>query len=238
MVRVAIVEDDDKERALLQGYLLNYGKEYNVAFTIETYENAIDFLEKYGNGYDIVFMDIELPYIDGLAAAKKLRDRDRTVTLIFTTNMAQFAINGYEVEAFDFIVKPVIYNDFVFRIEKVISRLSRMTQRFISINLTRGDCMKLDVSHIKYVEIMDHAITYHCDEGDYTAYGTLKKVENTLDRESFVRCNSCYLVNLKYVTNVHDLVCEVGGRQLKISQTKKKDFMKALNDYISGGLDV
>ena len=238
MIRTAIFEDEDSAAKVLTDCLNKYTEETGTVFSVERFVNAESFLEGYKDKYDIVFMDIEMEQMDGMTAARKLRGIDKAVTLIFVTNMAQFAINGYEVDALDFIVKPVRYYDFVFRIKKAIGRLNSEERKCISVNTAGGGFAKLIVSEIKYVEIMKHSIVYHCENGDYETYGTLKGVEAMLGGEAFARCNSCYLVNLKYVNSVKEYTVDVAGEKLKISQPKKKEFMRALNNYIGGGYDV
>lgn len=239
MIRVAIVEDNPSAAELIESYLKRYGEEHDESFSVEKYGNAINFIENYNPSYDIIFMDIELPHMDGMTAAKLLRKQDNLVTLIFVTNMAQFAIKGYEVEAMDFIVKPVEYNDFTFRIDRAIARVKLKEEKFITLHDTlNGAYVKIVISHIKYVEIVNHTLVYHCEEGVFESYGTLKSAEKILPESNFARCNSCYLVNLRYVNSVKDFICFVDGEKLKISQPKKKSFMKALNDYICGGIDV
>ncbi len=238
MIRAAIVEDDGEAADLLEGYIKRYGEESGVVFSVDKFGNAITFLESYDGNFDIVFMDIEMEDLDGVSAAKLLRKRDKSITLIFVTNMAQFAIKGYEVEALDFIVKPVKYYDFAFRLKKAVSRLNAKEELYLPISIAGGGVAKLIVSHIKYVEIMKHRIVYHTEDGDFETYGTLKDVESKLPPQHFSRCNSCYLVNLKFVVSVRDYTCDVAGEKLKVSQPRKKEFMKALGDYIGGGLDV
>lgn len=138
MIRTVIVEDDDAAAELLAGYLDRYGGEHGETFSSVRYDNAVTFLEKYASDADIVFMDIEMEDLDGMKAAAKLRERDRSVTLIFVTNMAQFAIKGYEVDALDFIVKPVGYHDFAFRLKKAVARIRANEEKYVSVNLLGG----------------------------------------------------------------------------------------------------
>ena len=112
MINVAIVDDDEKVADMLRSYLERFSKENDIEFQAESFGCAVDFLSAFTDRYDIVFLDIELPDMNGIDAARKMREIDGTVALIFVTNMRQYAINGYEVNADDFIVKPVPYFDF------------------------------------------------------------------------------------------------------------------------------
>lgn len=238
MIKIKIVEDDVVASDTLKEYLKKYASENNLSFKIDVFNNAVSFLSNYDHEADLVFMDIEMEYMNGMDAAKKLRTFDENIIIIFVTNMAQFAIKGYEVDALDFIVKPVKYFDFSFRLEKAIRKIKNNQKSYISINTTGQGFIKIDVSKIKYIEVLGHDITYYLDDAIYQSYGTLKKIEKDLPSNKFARCNSCYLINLKYVESIKEYTVNVGGKELKISQPKKKEFMKALNNYINGEIDV
>lgn len=109
MLRCAIVEDTAQELEHLQNGLKRYSAERALPLNVTAFGNAADFLEHYCADYDIVFMDIELPGLNGMEAAHRLREIDRQVILIFVTNMAQYAVKGYEVDALDYIIKPAQY---------------------------------------------------------------------------------------------------------------------------------
>lgn len=234
MYNIAIIEDDDAATSLLKSHLETYGKLQNVQFNIKEFGGTISFLTNYGGNFDVVFMDIELPDLNGMAAAKKLREIDKDVLLIFVTNLAQFAVEGYEVNAFDFIVKPVTYPIFALKLQRALAQIS--TKESIKVLVAVDDAMlSLPSSDIKYVEIMSHNIVYHTVQGNYRSYGTLKKVEKSLENANFVRCNSCYLVNLRYVTTVKGHSVYVDGDCLQISHPRRQIFLRALNDYYGGG---
>lgn len=133
MVNVAIVEDEDAAAAILSNCLDKYAsaKREGVEFSVCRYHDAVSFLENYRSRFDIVFMDIQLPDLDGMEAAKKLRRLDSSVTLIFVTNMANFAVRGYEVDALDFIVKPVEYFSFALKLDRALERLKSTAEQEI-----------------------------------------------------------------------------------------------------------
>lgn len=124
-LRIAIVEDDQIANARLVDYLKKYQDESKIEMQVKSYPNSSLFLNGYNGNFDIIFMDIELPDMNGLDAIKRIRERDSDVMVIFVTNMAQYAVKGYEVQAFDFIVKPVQYYSFEKKLTLAIKQLDK-----------------------------------------------------------------------------------------------------------------
>ncbi len=237
MIKVAIVEDDPSVVSQLTGYFRRMEQEdESNRFMVSTYKNAIIFLSEYKNDMDIVLMDIEMPHMDGMEAAEKLRQRDRQVTLIFVTNMAQFAVKGYQVNAFDFIVKPVQYYGFAMKIRTALREIKKNTTAIAQIN-TQDGLIRLPVQDLIYIESFEHSLTYHCDSGDYISKGreSLTEVLEKLSEYGFIRCKSCYLINIRYISRVTPKSVQLGDITLPISRTKKKEFMSQLAAFLAGG---
>ncbi len=232
-MKVAIVEDDKKAADLLCKYLEQFNEEYGEKFSIQVFGDAVSFLASYKALYDIVFMDIEMPDMNGMEASAKLRAIDSTVTLIFVTNMAQYAVKGYEVSALDFIVKPVTYANFAIKLRRAIENVKH--KKGYKLKVVTGDSVTcVDISDLVYIEVMNHRLVYHTLKKDIVSYGQLKKLEESLSEKGFAKCNSCYLVNMKYVTAVNGFSVTVGDRELSVSHARKKAFMKELADYLGG----
>ena len=201
MINIAIVEDNDIEASQLVGYLKRYEKEHNYQFNVFCYKDADSFLINYRQNYDIVFMDIELPNINGMDAAIKLREYDKRVFLIFVTNMAQFAVKGYQVDALGYIIKPAAYQSFVFPLEKAL-RLIQLNDD-TEITIAQSDGIKRVFSRdVIYIEVADHKLSYHTTSEVIYGFGSLSSLEAHLKSKHFMRCNSCYLVNPKYIKSV------------------------------------
>lgn len=231
MINVAIVEDESEAAEILTQHLKRYAEEKGTQFHTVWFNNPVLFLERYKASYDIILMDIEMPHINGMDAAKKLRDMDKSVALIFVTNMAQFAIKGYEVDAFDFIVKPLSYFNFALKLERVVERIK--TREEIKLAVTVDDATRfIRAVDIYYIEVIKHSVIYHTVNGTFESYGTLKKIEPILGGAGFAKCNNCYLVNLRYVSGVKGFTVTVGKEELQISHPKKKEFLRALNIYL------
>ncbi len=233
-LRIAVVEDEPSASDLLYGYLGRYSEEAQVGFQISRYYNATSFFEQFKGNFDIVFMDIELPDANGLDAVKKLRETDKDVLVVFVTNMAQFAVKGYEVQAFDFIVKPVSYYNFSVKLKNAIAAYNMKKDKTVWISNREGK-RRINVSHIYYVEIVQHMLIYHTSDGTFNASGSLHTLEDELKGADFSLCNRCYLVNLRHVSAISQYTVTVGGVELQISRMKKSSFMRDLNNYLAGG---
>lgn len=233
LYRVAIVEDDEQDARQLQQLLEQYAAEKGLHIGVDTYQNAVVFLTNYQPRFDIIFMDIEMPYINGMEGAERLRQIDKETLLIFTTNLGHMAAKGYEVEAFDFVVKPLHYESLCLKLNRAVARLALQAGKKI-IFTSEGTKICLNTASLYYVEVSDHQLIYHTEAGDYPAYGTMTKVRTQLEPLGFCLCNNCYLVNLRYVRQVRNHVALVGNTELQISHPRRKVFLEALNNYIGG----
>ena len=236
MTKIAIVEDDAAFRETLQNYLhrMEQSGAGEYKFSIDCFQDGLSFLDSYRPDFQIVLMDIEMPYMDGMKAAQKLRELDDTVCLIFITNMAQYVFKGYEVSAMDFILKPVSYETFSFKMEKAIAAANRFGRQEKLLK-TESGYARIAVSDIYYIEVVQHTLLYLTVRGAFEVWGIMAKAEEEFSPLGFARCNVSYLVNLRHVMQVRGDYVTVGGDQLKISRSYKKDFMQSIMLFYSQG---
>ncbi len=233
MIRVAIVEDEAEIREQLMGYVQRYTRQYGTAFEVKTFADGLEILEDYRPAYDLILLDIEMKHLDGMETARRIRELDPDVMLMFITNMAQYAIKGYAVGALDYVLKPVPYFAFSQQLQKVEAQLRRRTRHYLAVPV-EGGLRRLDTSRIYYIESEGHRVHFYTEEGDFVAPGALKALEEKLADRPFARCNSGYLVNLAQVRAVQQNTVEVGPYELQVSRPKRKSFLAALTDYIGG----
>lgn len=233
MLQIAVVDDEREQRALLEDCLHRYERENGVPFGIVSYGDAQEFLCQDPGGFDIVLLDIQMPGLDGMAAARQLREQNRRLVLIFITNMAQFAIEGYAVDAMDFILKPVSYYRLAASLTKARGRLQ--TEAGVALVLhTKDGTYHLDSARVHYIEMFNHHTIFHTEDGVFDTTGSLKKLEEQLAGQSFARCNIGYLVNLRYVRGVEGSDVVVAGDRLLISRTRRKAFLQRMSEYFGG----
>lgn len=234
MYHIAIVEDEASFAAQLQEYLKQYEEENDIRFKVSVFEDGADILADYQPLYDLILLDIEMPKVNGMKAAEQIREQDADVTLMFITNMASYAIHGYEVGALDFVMKPINYYIFSMKLTRALKRIRQKAQQELLLTLT--DCVKkLNVQQIYYVEVQNRMLYYHTDEGVFRMRGTMQSVEKMLTPYAFAKCNHWYIVNLKHVSEVRKTTAVVAGHELEVSRRNRSAFLKALTDYVGGG---
>lgn len=231
-MRVAIVEDEDAAADSLTEYIARYSQKYGLQIETERFVDPVKLLGDYRPVYDIIFMDIIMPHLNGMDAAEKLRKIDSDTVLIFVTNMQNYAVKGYEVNALDFIVKPVSFGLFEAKMNRAVKAVSEKHDESSISVIADGVTRVLPINKILYVEVTGHVVTYHTESGSFAVRSTLDKAESALPKECFARCNYCYLVNLKYVKSVDSAAVDVAGHSLAVSRNKKKDFLSALANYL------
>lgn len=234
MLNIAILEDVEKEKNKLLDYITRYLFEQKKEFRHKWFSSSESLLDNYSAHYDIIFMDIELPGMNGMKAAKRLREFDAEVPIIFVTNIAQYASKGYSVDALDFIIKPITYDNFSLAMTRALERIEQKDETYITA-LTQDGFFKMNVSQIKYVEVFNHSVVYHMTDKTIKTYGSLKDVEDKLVDSGFFKCSRCYLVNIKHVTALNGLTAVLGNEELQISRLRRKDFLSAIANYFGGG---
>lgn len=232
MIKIAIVEDEEECARQTKEYLLRFAEENDYSFSIDEYTDAISFLEGY-TSFDLVLMDIRMPHMDGLQAAKKLRQLDDKVPLIFLTNFVKYAIKGYEVNAVDYILKPLSYA----RLSSLMKKTLRNVIKNDDVIFVRanGVMRKIYTSEILYVQVKGHYLLYYTEKGRIETWGSLKNAESSLPEKYFARCEHAYIVNLKYVESVEKETIRLkNGEELPVSERKRKEFLNKLSEYVKG----
>lgn len=234
-ISIAIVEDTKRDSDTLISFINRYCSEIGIQNEIKVFPDAMVFLKEYKRVYDIVLMDIELPGINGMAASHSLRELDPDVILIFTTNLTQYAINGYEVNAMDYLLKPIDYYSFSLKLKRAFTLIDRDKHRYYTI-YTKSGMRKVATDNIYYIEVMAHQLIWHTKEGNFESRGTMKDVEDDLMSFGFYRCHNAYLINLKHVSELQNDDIVVHNDTLKVSRPRKKAFSEALTKYLGGHL--
>ena len=235
--RVLIVEDDAAAADVLRSHLLRYGREVGATFRVETLSSALEFLDG-RHMADLVFLDIGLPGISGMEAAEILRQTDDVTPLVFVTDLAQYAVQGYSVDALDFMVKPVTYEDFALRMGRAMRVMARNADSTVSVSTPTGLRLVRE-RDVVYVEILRHDLYWHVsgEAEPLRVRGSLAAEEARLDPARFCRISASHLVNMGHVAVARGATLTMdNGDELAISRSRKRDALEALARYAGGSI--
>ena len=235
MIHTAIIDDEATARENLKECLKIVEKKEGVTFDVHEFTNAEQFLFHYEEGFELLFMDIMMTGEDGLSAAKRIREKNKTVTIIFITNMAQMAVYGYDVDALDFIIKPINREMFCLKMKRALGRIQKNEERRVLLN-AGGQTVALSLDSIRWIENQGHYVVYHTTEGIYSEYITLTNAKKKLCSPLFIHCNRGTVLNLRYLTSVGKDTCRVNGDDLYVSAPLRKPVMEAFTAYLGGML--
>ncbi len=234
MYQIAVVEDRDSDANELICALNRFSKEKKVAICVKRFVSADSFLFEYEKKYDIVFRDIRRPGTNGRDSAARLRKVDPDIVLVFVTTIARRAIRGYEVNALDFILKPIEYPSFALKLERAFSAVPKNNEKIIVLNRREG-IDRIKESEILYLEVKNHTVVYHCLKKDIEINTSLKAARNDLDSSVFYKCNNCYVINRNYVTRIEGYSVTLDGKiTLPVSHPKRAEFVKAFHRFVQG----
>lgn len=231
MIRIAVVEDEEASLESILNCLKRFEDEEGVGFMISVFRDGIDFVSGYRPVYDIVFMDIEMPMLNGMSAARRMRERDPSVSLVFVTRLRKYALLGYEVDAVGYLLKPLEYFPFQRQINKILNRNRFLEERSLMIKAVDG-MVKLDIEKIMYVESNGHYLSFHMTDGAQKAYGQLFALEKQLPEGKFFRCHKSYLIHFKYVNKIGKTTVSMGKQEIPIGYSRKKELLEAFNAYM------
>jgi len=236
VLRVAVAEDQLDSREKLAGFLSRYQEEGGFEISYDLFADGSELIKHYQKQYDVILLDIEMPQMDGMKTAELIREQDNDVILVFITNVAQYAVKGYEYQAYDYILKPVEYDVFMFKMQRIVTLAKQNQDNSIIIN-GNDRVYKIRCSDIIFAEVIGHHVIYHTIDGDIEVYGSMKSAEEKLEGQNFSKCNSCYLVNFRHVQVINGNSVVLGKDkpvELAISRSRKKEFTEAVIRYFGG----
>lgn len=234
----AVVEDDDQDLARLTLFLERYAQERQLEIRTSVFRDGLDFVEAYTPVYDLVLMDVEMPHMDGLKTARRMREMDAHVPLIFITRMAQYAINGYEVSALDYLLKPISYGTLVTKLEHALRYAEEQAFRqddHLFLNVGADSYKKVSTRDILYI-VKDHNyLRYVTHDEEYRVRGTMKELEDHFAGTTIIKCANGCMVNLRHIEQKVRNTITVGGVQFAITRPCQEEFTEKFMQFLRGG---
>ncbi|CEN23616.1 LytR/AlgR family response regulator transcription factor [Paraclostridium sordellii] len=222
VLSIVICDDEEIYRNTLTNYL-DYMLEKG-SYKITEFSNGETLINKYPSKADILLLDVQMDGINGLDAARKIREIDTQVSIIFTTAFSDFMQKGYEVRAFRYLLKPISYDEFSNNLEECLKEVKERSENFITIkDLDSGEFKRIPVNSILYVETDLRNILIHTDDDIYRSNISINKLEKELKDKAFFRCHRSYLINLNKVRGIKQSTVKIKNDELLVSRYKIKE---------------
>ena len=205
----------------------------NAEYDIDTFSGGSSLYEAFlKNPFDLVFLDIEMPGIDGITLAKRLRAVSENVQIVFLTSHIEYALEGYEVNALRYLVKPVDMNKLSEVLKYIQDKKNNSRQIMIK---QEGEDIVIDISDIIYMESMDKNVRIVTSKSEYITRYNISDYEEELKNSGFLRIHRGYLISLSKVKKIvkNDVVMD-GDISLPVSRSNIKTLKDALYAYVEG----
>lgn len=233
MIQIAIIEDDASYQELLKTYVQHYFESQGDSIRISLFSDGADFLEDRGIRPDLILLDIDMPRINGLDTARQIRSYDDKVLIIFVTNLIQCALEGYAVDAMDFIVKPVSQAACAQSLSRARKKLLQNRDHHIRLSCQKNTVI-LNVHDILYAETQNHSLLLHCRTGNLVVSESMQTLESKLTGFPFFRCHNSYLLNLSHIDRIGKTDAYIGNDLIPVSKYRRPDLLKAMAAYMGG----
>jgi DNA-binding LytR/AlgR family response regulator len=230
-MRIAICDDLQREREVLRKCV----EKIQINAEVFEYENGNELLVHHKNNrYDIVFLDILMPIINGINIAEAIREYDRETPIVFLTTSEEFAVRSYRVFAFDYLLKPIQEIE----IHNCLRRFSALKKDIALINVKlMGVDTKILISNILYLESNLHKIVFHlAGSREIQLTAKLSDYEMLIESFNFCRCHKSYIVNIEHVSSIiGDQYTMTNGDKIKISRQHFSNAKKTYFNYVFAG---
>lgn len=235
--KIAICDDCDSDRQYVLNLVNRWAASASHVIHIDTYTSAENFLFHYAekNDYDILLLDIEMGNMDGVTLAKKVRQENDSVQMVFITGFADYISEGYDVAALHYLMKPVKQDKLYAVLDRAVAAMKKIDR--VILLPVGGEMLRLPVGQVQYVEAFSHTVAVITGSDTIQVKMPISEVERLLG-DGFVRCHRSYLVGLKYVARLSKTeVILDNGKTLPLSRSAAPLVHKAFISYYTGEKD-
>lgn len=232
-MRIAVIDDEKEIRETLCGYIDQFSEESGAKIETAAFQSGDALLEDYQQVWDILMFDIDMPGTNGMETAKQVRRKDPNVVILFITNVAQYAIEGYGVDAVDYILKPISYYEFAMKFHRAVAKAAYAGERAVMVDTVEGT-RRIRINEILYIEVMAHYIYVHTQNRSFKVRGNMKEWEEELKPFGFCRIHKSYLVNLGKIESIQGKELKVGGHSIQVSRNYRDSFMQEYMKFYRG----
>lgn len=231
MLSIAVCDDEIMERCNIAGKIKKILDEMRIPCILRQFGSGRELLDA-PDHFDIIFLDIIMRDLDGMSAAQMFRQKEYDKILVFMSASREYVFDAYDVEAFQYLLKPVDEKKLRRTLQKAVRKTEDHVKEFMIVSKER-EKQKLFLDDIYYFEIRGRMIDAHGTDGVFTYYGQIGALENDLQGKGFFRCHKSYLINLKHVDgyNRQEAVLD-NGERIVIAKRRYEEFCREFLDYM------
>ncbi|MEG2786729.1 MAG: LytTR family DNA-binding domain-containing protein [Romboutsia sp.] len=235
MIKIVICEDEKEEQELLKTHIDCIFKELSIGYKLDIFNSGEELLENYSKETDLLLLDIQMGEINGMDTARKIRELDNKVEIMFITSLIEYALEGYEIRAYRYLIKPVKYDSLE---NSIINSIKEVDIKNKCILIKKeGNRIKLNINEITYIEVQKEDITIHTLNQIYKTKGTMKNIEKEINCCRFFRCHKSYLINLEHIKSIKQYSAILTNKEeVPISRYRFKDTKNKIFDFIEDKL--
>ncbi|MFI3211145.1 MAG: LytTR family DNA-binding domain-containing protein [Peptostreptococcaceae bacterium] len=228
---IGICEDNIIHKNLLNTYIISFFSILNSNYKVLEFSSGEELLSNYPNNLDLLFLDIQMSDLNGMDTARKIREFDNNVEIIFTTSLLDYVCEGYEVNAYRYMLKPIEYSIFEANIKKCIETIEKKRDDYLTIN-DKSKLIKVKLDDILYIETSSkRELIIHTIDRHETIKISMRKIEKLLN-QNFFRCHNSFIVNLEKVSRIDLLDIYINNNIIPISKHRIKELKARLIDVL------
>lgn len=237
-INIAIIDDEKVQVELLQKYVESWSREKNLRVAIEVFYSAeaFEFSWSMDKKYNIILLDVQMEGKSGIELAKKIRQKDELLNIIFITAITDYIAEGYDVSALNYLIKPVKESKLYECLDKAILKFVKKEKTMLIE--VEGGTERIIQKDIFYVEAFAHSVEVYTAEYKYTTRKGISSIEKELDEDSFVRCHRSYIVGLRHIKRIGINELELdNGKIIPISRRQYSKTNMAFIRYFRGDIN-
>ncbi|WP_349391748.1 LytR/AlgR family response regulator transcription factor [Clostridium perfringens] len=231
MFSIALCEDNSLQREELKNNLSKVLDEIGVEYKLLTFETGEDLLREYPEKLDMLFLDIQMGELTGMDTARKVREYDDKVEIIFITALWDYIQKGYEVRAFRYLIKPVKFKELQEQVTACVENILYKRYTYITIK-DKNNVLKIRTEDILFLETFERKVIIHTNSQDYIVKMSMNKLEKELTNKGFFRCHTSYIVNLIKIEEIKKDYLLINKFTLPVSKHRMKNLKLRLTSLL------
>ena len=234
LYKIAVCDDERTMLHQLSSYLTRMQEETGAQYDIFYFTSAEELLASMPANVQVILLDIAMGNMTGMECAKTLRAKDCKADIVFITNMTEYALEGYDVHAFAFIPKPVVYTEFKQKLTACFAHARHESKAIFPVD-TAGGKELLPIDEIIFAEVYQHETSFVLSDRSVTGAIPLSEAEKLLMTYGFFRCHRCYIVNMANIRRIdQDKLTMNNGKVIPVSKHRRKNFLDAFANFMGG----